>query len=193
MNLAYPLDETIEIDGKEYQLNLSFDNVLRLFDMLNDKELMDYEQIILGLEMLIGTDLPEYDIEKKEEIFHQIFTEIIAKDEEEEVEYDLEGNPMPKSNGDEGEEEERVYSIKQDAPYIFASFYQDYGIDLFEMQGKLHWVKFKALLAGLRPDTKFKEVVGIRTMELPSGKGTEKERERVRELKRIYRLKDEDY
>lgn len=184
MNLAYPLTETVEIDGKIYQIDLSFDNVLRLIDMLNDKELSDIVQIETGLLMLLGVDL-DYPIEKKEEIFYQIFYETIGKEVEESTPVDIEGNPMPVNK------EEKIYSIKQDAPYIFASFYQDYGIDLFEMQGKLHWEKFKALLAGLRPDTKFKEIVNIRTMELPTGKGTEKQRKQIKELKEYYRLHDE--
>ncbi|MEN0666907.1 bacteriophage Gp15 family protein [Caldifermentibacillus hisashii] len=184
MDLAYPLTETVEIDGKTYKLNMSFDNVLRLIDMLNDKQLNDITQIETGLYMLLGVEL-DYPIEKKEEIFYQIFYETIGKEVEENLPVDLDGNPMPQ------QKEEKIYSIKQDAPYIYASFYQDYGIDLFEMQGKLHWEKFKALLEGLRPDTKFKEIVNIRTMELPTGKGTEKQRKRIKELKEYYRLQDE--
>lgn len=184
MDLAYPLTETVEIDGKTYKLNLSFDNVLRLIDMLNDKQLDDITQIETGLYMLLGVEL-DYPIEKKEEIFYQIFYETIGKEVEENIPVDLDGNPMPQ------QKEDQIYSIKQDAPYIYASFYQDYGIDLFEIQGKLHWEKFKALLAGLRPDTKFKEIINIRTMELPTGKGTEKQRKRIKELKEYYRLHDE--
>ncbi|MEK0285915.1 bacteriophage Gp15 family protein [Caldifermentibacillus hisashii] len=181
MDLAYPLTDTVEIDGKTYKLDLSFDNVLRLIDMLNDKQLDDITQIETGLYMLLGVEL-DYPIDKKEEIFYQIFYETIGKEVEENIPVDIGGNPMP------AKKEEKVYSIKQDAPYIYASFYQDYGIDLYEMQGKLHWEKFKALLEGLRPDTKFKEIVNIRTMELPTGKGTEKQRKHIRELKEIYKL-----
>lgn len=183
MDLAYPLTDTVEIDGKTYKLDLSFDNVLRLIDMLNDKQLDDITQIETGLYMLLGVEL-DYPIDKKEEIFYQIFYETIGKEVEENIPVDIEGNPMP------AKKEEKVYSIKQDAPYIYASFYQDYGIDLHEMQGKLHWEKFKALLEGLRPDTKFKEIVNIRTMELPTGKGTEKQRKHIRELKEIYKLEE---
>lgn len=184
MNLAYPIDDSIKIDGKSYDLDLSFDNVLRLIDMLNNDELTDITQIETGLYMLLGEEL-DYPIDKKEEIFHQIFHETIGKEAEDNLPIDIEGNPMPQ------QKEEKVYSIKQDAPYIYASFYQDYGIDLFEMQGKLHWEKFKALLSGLRQDTKFKEILNIRTMELPTGKGTEKQRKNIKELKEYYRLEDE--
>lgn len=181
-DLAYPLDDTVEIDGKEYKLNLAFDNVLRLIDMLNDDELTDIAQIEIGLKMLIGTSLDDYTFEKKAEIFTKLFEETIGKEMKEKQPVDIEGNPMPHV------QEEKVYDLKQDAEYIYASFMQDYGIDLFEQQGKLHWDKFKALLVGLRNDTKFKQVIEIRQMELPSGKGTAKERERIKKLKEIYAL-----
>lgn len=185
MDLAYPLTESVEIDGVEYPLNLAFDNVLRLIDLLGDKEINDITQIEIGLQMLLGVEL-NYPIDKKEEILHLIFNETLGKEVEESLPVDIEGNPMPQQN------EEQVYSIKQDAPYIFASFYQDYGIDLYECQGKLHWEKFKALLSGLKPDTKFKEVINIRTMELPTGKGTEKQRKNIKELKEYYKLKNDE-
>ncbi|KAA5653531.1 hypothetical protein F3G64_36180, partial [Pseudomonas aeruginosa] len=83
MDLAYPLEDSVEINGKEYKIDLSFDNVLRLIDMLNDKRLLPETQIKTGLKMLIGTDLPEYSLKEKEEILYQIFKETIAKDAEE--------------------------------------------------------------------------------------------------------------
>lgn len=184
-DLAYPLTETVEIDGKTYELDLSFDNVLRLIDMLGDKELNDVAQIEIGLQMLLGVDL-DYPIDKKEEIFYQLFKNFINKDAEDSVPVDIDGNPMPVQN------EEKTYDLKQDAEYIYASFMSDYGIDLFEQQGNLHWEKFKALLGGLTDGSKFLRVIEIRTAELPKGKGTEKQRKQMLELKRIYALKGDD-
>lgn len=183
-DLAYPLDDTVVINGVTYELDMSFDNVLRLIDMLSDKELSDIVQIETGLKMLLGVEL-DCDIYEKEQIFHKLFKSTIGKDVEENVPVDIEGNPMPH------QKEEKVYSIKQDAEFIYASFYQDYGIDLFEQQGKLHWYKFRALLSGLRSDTKFKEVIEIRTMELPTGKGSDKQRKAIKELKEMYKLKED--
>lgn len=185
-DLAYPLEETVEIDGVEYPLNMSFDNILRLIDLQNDNEVPGIQQIELGLEMLIGTDLGDIPIEQKEEILYQLFKNAVGDGEEDHQSVDIDGNPMPQKK------EKEVYSLKEDAEAIFASFYQDYGVDLFEMQGKLHWRKFKAMLSGLRPDTKFKEIVGIRTMEPPTGKGMEQERKRIKELQRIYALKGDE-
>ncbi|WP_227995081.1 Gp15 family bacteriophage protein [Oceanobacillus sp. CFH 90083] len=188
LNLAYPINDTVVIDAEIYEINLAYDNVLRLFDMLHDEELTDVEQIEIGLEMLLGRSL-DLDLAKQEEVFFEIFKSTISKDADDNAPVDIDGNPMPVM--DKEKDDKKIYSIKQDAEYIFASFYQDYGIDLLEAQGKLHWYKFQALLAGLRQDTKFKEVIEIRTMELPTGKGTGKHRKQVEEAKKAYRLKPE--
>lgn len=187
--LTDELPWTVEINGKSYDIDLSFDNVLRVIDMLNDKELADYEQIIIGLKMLIDSFVfSNYTPEECATIFLKLFEEFIDDNSEDAVEYDLEGNPMPKVNNDNDENVD-IYDLKQDAPYIYASFMQDYGIDLFKEQGKMHWWQFKALLTGLSDDTKFKKVLEIRSMELPSGKGTEKQRKAIQKLKKAYALK----
>lgn len=190
MNLAYPLenDDKVIIDGVEYQLDMSFDNILRLFDLLEDRTINNVTKIEVGLRMLIDDTLDDYDIYQKAEIFTEIFKQSIGVDNKKKQLVDLDGNPMP----DVSEDDKKVFDLTQDAEYIYASFMHTYRIDLFEMQGKLHWKKFKALLNGLSEDSIFSRVVGIRTAELPTGKGMAKERERLRKLKRQYALDDED-
>lgn len=187
LNLAYPIIDNVEINGVEYELDMSFDNILRLFDLLKDKSLNDAQKVVLGLEMLINTtfDLP---IEEQAEIFKELFVSVIGKGEEEKQPVDIDGNPMPTPTGDN----KKAYDLAKDAGYIYASFMHNYQIDLFEQQGKLHWSKFKALLNGLSEDSIFSRVVGIRTSELPSGKGMQKERERIRELQRQFALKEDE-
>jgi hypothetical protein len=186
-SLAYPLTETTEIEGVTYPLDLSFDNVLRLFDLMGDEELSDQLQVETGLFMLIGVDL-DYEIEKKALIFNELFAQTISNDSKKVQAVDIKGNPMP-SNSDNAE---IMYSLSEDVEYIYASFMQDYGMDLFELQGKLHWSKFQSLLAGLRDDTKFKKVLEIRGMELPTGKGTEKQKKEILAAKKAYALKGQD-
>lgn len=186
LDLSIQLDDTVLIDGKKYDVDMSYDNILRLLDMLNDKELDDIEQIVLGLQLLLDTQL-KLPLDRQETVFYEVFTQLIGRGKTAEASVDIEGNPMPHKDQAEGE---RVYSLKQDANYIYASFMQDYGIDLFEVQGELHWYKFQALLEGLSKGTKFKEVLEIRTMELPSGKNTGKQREAIKKAKKAYELKN---
>lgn len=183
-SLAYPLTQTVDIDGTTYPIDMSFDNILRLIDMLNDDELSDDIQVVTGVRMLIGD--VDFDLEIQAKVLNNLFEKLIAKGAEKEQAYDIAGNPMPSINAKSKDE---LYSLVEDAEYIYASFMQDYGMDLFEHQGKLHWDKFRALLSGLRDDTKFKKVLEIRQMELPTGKGTEKQRKAIIEAKKEYALK----
>lgn len=187
LNLAYPIENKAIINGIEYELDMSFDNILRLFDLLEDKSLNDIEKVETGLLMLIDNKLDDYDIQEKAKIFIEIFKSAIGAEKEEQP-VDLEGNPMPVAS----QENKKVYDLAQDAEYIYASFMSDYNIDLFEQQGKLHWYKFKALLNGLTDKSKFMRVVDIRQAEMPKGKGMQKERERLRKLKEHYALKEDD-
>lgn len=181
------LTESVEINGVTYAVDMSFDNVLRLTELMGDKRLYDETQIITGIALLFDEPL-EGTLEEQTDIFNQAYTALFGIDEDE-VEYDILGNPMPKRNKDE-EAPELPYDLQQDAEYIYASFLQDYNIDLFEQQGKMHWYKFKALLNGLSEATKLIKVIGIRQMELPTGKDSGKHRAEVEKQKAMYALKN---
>lgn len=187
-HLTDKLVESIEINGISYDVDMSFDNILRLNDMLNDDQLDDVTQIFLGIQLLFSGPL-NMPIEEQAEVFNQAYHVLIGAEAEKEIEYDILGNPMPGQGQSEEDVQDTLYDIKQDAEYIFASFMQDYGIDLFEQQGQMHWCKFKALLSGLSETTKFKKVLEIRQMPLPTGKGSAKHRKEVEEMKKAYELK----
>ena len=76
---------------------------------------------------------------------------------------------------------------------IYSSFMQAYGIDLIDAQNSLHWKKFNALLNGLPSDTKFAEVLKIRSYKPQKG-DSKKYKEGMKRLKKEYALpKDFDY
>lgn len=188
-SLYYSLEDCIKIDGVEYPINLSFDNILKTIDMLNDKRLADNYKIHLSLQMFFGKRTPLIDLplKTKSEIFNQVFSEYVNQEKKEEVQTDLAGNPLPANYK---KDKENFYSLKHDAEYIYASFLQAYGIDLIEQQGKLHWFKFQALLAGLPEDTKFRQVVSIRMWKKPNKHDTEEKQ--MTGLKEFYKLPDEE-
>lgn len=188
MNLAYHPKDKIKIDGEFYDLNLAYDNVLRLFDLLEDEQVSGARKINVALEMLTGSKFESYTLDEKNELLEQLFAETIGNPKEKaEQSVDIAGNPMP----DDQEDVDKNFSIKQDAGFIFASFMSDYGIDLIEQQGKMSWAKFNALLSGLSDNSKFMRVVDIRTRELPTGKGTSAERRQLKKLKKQFELKEE--
>ena len=63
-----------------------------------------------------------------------------------------------------------------------------YGIDLIEQQGKLHWDKFKALLDGLGSETRFRRIVSIRQRSTDGLEG--EELSALMEQQQYYRLTD---
>ncbi|EPN1185758.1 bacteriophage Gp15 family protein [Listeria innocua] len=200
LSLAFGVNDIYEYEGKEYKLDLAFDNVLRVIDLTEDNSLSDVFRANLAIDVLFADDMPwprsneedEYaNIEEKSLVLIDIFTNYIVKENDDGLLYDIDGNKMPNATNNNDEAEEIAsYSLTQDADYIYASFLQDYNIDLLDSRGKMHWYKFRALLESLREDTTIKTIIGIRQAELPSGKGTEKERNELIKLKNRYKLKD---
>lgn len=187
------VDELVlEIEGEEqtFPLLLSFDRVLKLFEMWGDKEIPEIMRPLLALKILTGVSFENLTVDEAMEIVRAIFEEHIRpRKVDDEVEYDLAGNVIKTTSSEEPHK--RLYNLRYDGDYVFASFMQAYRIDLIEEIGKLHWKKFNALLVGLPEGTKFAEVLKIRSYEPQKGDSQEYI-EKMRELQREFRLPDED-
>lgn len=180
--LSRPLTDSVEFQGEIYKLDLAFDNILLIFELLED-DLNVIVQVDNALKMLIGEDFNFYeDLEKSISLYQKIMEDIIVKNNNVNVKRDLAGNPMPES------ETKKYYSLTEDAEYLYASFLYDYNIDLFEVQGELHWDKFNALLVSLSDESKFKQVVSIRQRK-PDKNATPEQKRELRELQKVFALK----
>lgn len=204
LDISRKLDDKLVIDDKEYLLNLSFDNVLKMFEMLRDEDIPEYVKPHFAIRMLISQSLEgetredkakafndtfeDFSIEEMSEVFKSVFEEHISLSDVEDnhVEYDLAGNPM-KTTASDDTKQRAPYDIRFDGEYIYASFLQAYHLDLFDMQGKLHWRKFNALLSGLPEGTKLMEVIKIRKWKPQKGDSTEY-KEEMRKLQKDYAL-----
>lgn len=188
LDLSRKLTDKLVIDDKEYALDLSFNNVLKLFEMWRDEDVPDFVKSHFGIRILTGETLEDFTVEEMAEIFNEVIEEHISLSEVEDnhVEHDLAGNPMKTTASDEPQEK-APYDIRYDGDYIYASFLQAYGIDLFDMQGKLHWRKFNALLSGLPEGTKLMEVIKIRKWKPQKGDSAEY-KEEMRRLQKDYAL-----
>lgn len=186
LSLGYPLENEIEINGKIYPVDMSYDNIIRLLDLLKDTDIDELKSVFIGMKMLLDCNLLEVDktcdLSLFINAFHTIQKEFVIEKSDIEAPKDLKGNPLPQPKSKE------VYSFEHDADYIYASFIQAYGIDLIEVRGELDWRKFNALLQGLPSDTKFKEVVEIRQRPYEKGKASQEQNKNLRELKNIYAL-----
>jgi len=166
-----------ELDDRlgPYKLNLAFDVVLEVQNLFKE-DLTDIEKINTALNILVinRRSLKKLTIQQKNELLTEIFKGFI----------NIKPKRKPKDN-------KKVVDFEEDGEYIYSSFFMDYGIDLIEQQGKLHWKKFLALFQGLSDQTKIKEIMSIRGRDIPEPtKYNQKEIQNLRELKAYYALGD---
>ena len=183
MRLNDALVSSFSYAGTEYDIDLAFDNVLDVFDVLGDESLRDYEKIEICLALLLGEQ--SYDRAEAFELWNYIYDNFLMLENDRVVEYDRQGNPLPIQ-----EENKSTMDYAKDAKYIYASFRQAYGINLVEEQGKLHWHEFQALLNSLPDDTIMQRIIQIRVWEPRKGE-TAEYKQSMRKLQKIYALDDE--
>jgi len=185
MRLNDPLVTFIEFEGKERPIDLTFDNVLDVFDILEDSELFPEEKVNMALGLLLNNfdETSQGSADQQFLLFNYILENYISVGNTDVVETDRLGNPMPSAG-----KENRSINLVHDAKYIYASFRQ-IGINLFEEQGRLSWEEFQALLESLPDDTILSRIIQIRNWEPSKGEST-REKERMRKLQQKYALPD---
>ncbi len=125
-SLARKLQNSIDYSGVTYQLNLAFDNVLLVFDVLKDDTIDDLFKVAVVLDLLFPQP-HELEDEQMVELYTLIMETVILQGKKQEVKRDLAGNVI-----DEDEDDKKLYSLEEDAQYIYASFLYDYNINLFK-------------------------------------------------------------
>lgn len=164
----------IQTDKGNVIVNPSFDTVLKI-QMLYKEKNTDYEKVEIALSMLIKNkwNLRLYNPAEKIQLLEEIYKQCINIKKRPQIKRAT----LP------------VLDFEEDGDYIYASFMQEYGIDLIDQQGKLSWKKFLWLFNGLGADTKIKQVMHIREMEIPQFNGkNQKQIQEIQELKSYYAL-----
>ena len=173
LDLSRKLTDKLVIDDEEYALDLSFDTVLKMFEMMRDEDIPEYVKPHFAIRMLISPSLEGETREEKAKAFNDAFED-----------YSIE--ELSKVFKSVFEEHISLADVKNNH-VEYESFLQAYGIDLFDVQGKLHWKKFNALLSGLPEGTKFMEVIKIRKWKPQKGDSAEY-KEEMRRLQKDYAL-----
>lgn len=169
--IAYPLETVITYKNVQYELDMAFDNVLRMFDLQKEELFSDIEKVEMSLDLLIKTPVKDLSLQDKADLLTLIFKGFI-------------------STGKSNKSDTKIFDFEQDAAYIYSSFMLDYGMDLVDQQGKLDWRKFIALFQGLSQRTKIREIMEIRSKPLPEPtKYNAKEIQALQEAKAYYAIK----
>lgn len=171
MNLLLnPVPSSVEIDGVRYRVNADFRTFIRIEQILNDREMPNKEKVHSWLNLVYGAKTPQ-DI-------RAAISKIMWL-------YNCGAEPEERKGSGQKARQQLLYDFEFDAPYIYAAFLAQYGIDLNEAD--LHWWKFLALFKGLTKDNKIVEIMSYRAADLGEIKD-EKEQARIARLKRIYAI-----
>ncbi len=171
--------------GVRLELNLSFDNIISLLDLLSDEDVNEYARIDIALHMLVIERelLKQLDTEQKSMLFMDVLKARL------DIDLKTLMNNDNKEKVDEKLPELPIVDFKIDAERIFSSFLFDYNIDLIEQQGKMQWNKFLALFRNLSEKSPMGQALHYRTCEIPQkDKHNADERKRIKKMKEIYEL-----
>lgn len=171
MNLLIDLvPNSIEVGGKNYDINSDF-RVSVLFEMMmSDDELTEREKVQKALELyypIIPDNINEAI--KKMLWFYRCGKESKAVTGE--------GNGMKR---------EQIYNYEYDDKYIYSAFVSQYNINLQSIP-YLHWWEFKSLFDSLSQDNLFVKIMHYRSVDINSIQDKE-QKAYYRRLKKIYSL-----
>ena len=170
MNLLLDsVPDSVVIDGVRHDVDTDFRVFIQIEKILHDESLSNREKVLKWLQLVFG----------------QIPTNIQAAVDRVMWLYRCGADLDEKSSTGHKAKETLLYDFEFDAPYIYAAFLAQYGIDLTEED--LHWWKFIALFRALTGDSKIVEIMSYRAAD-PSEIKDEKERARILKLKRIYAI-----
>lgn len=173
--LLDPLPSVISIGGYEEPVDTDFRNFIRLEKFLF-QDMPDEKKILKILGLFFDRIAPQ---NIKEAVNGILYIYRCGEDAEEK-------KARAKKNGNVVIKQKMIYDYDYDAPYIYAAFLTQYGIDLNEIKN-LHWWKFHAMFRSLDSRNKIVEIMSYRATDL--SKITDKhQRQRIAEMQRVYAL-----
>ncbi len=143
INLAHPTlpDSVVSEDGNSYPINPDFRVVLGCLERLGDPDKKDLEKAFyLAHHFFLQKTLPDMG---------DLFSRFVS------------GGKTEHSGGGD---EQPLMDFAQDGGVIYASFRQQYSINL--LKDSLHWYEFQELLAGLSPETPLGKRIHLRGLDI---------------------------
>ncbi len=179
------LPNTVNVGGREYRINSDFRTSVKFELLMMDDELTGKEKLIRGLR-LYYPKVP-YNIPKAVDAMLWFYGcgKNPEKEEEKEEQKKEEQEQVENETAISAEPDGPVYSFEHDSNYIYAAFYEQYGIDL--QKTDMHWWKFRALFASLGENVHFVKIMGYRSIKINSAMSKE-QRSFYKKMKDLYAL-----
>jgi hypothetical protein len=185
ISLTNRLEHNIVIGNQIIEADFTYDNVLRWYELLEDDDIDDVNKTFIGFKMFIANIdnyTEEQIVEAMQSISSYLSESTYGNFDDEEIEPTFEVEP---------ESPTKYFSYSKDAEAIYASFLYDYKIDLVDVQGEMHWDKFKALFNNLSENSPFQKIVKIRQTDPTEYKDDPKAMQSIIEAQEFYRLEDQ--
>ena len=173
------LPEYVNIDGEEYFIDTNFRNGI-IFEKIAFSDIPIKNKVAQLLPIFYTEQMPRNITVAMETIIGFYSCGVETKKDT---------APQRRKNGNVVLKPKMIYDYFHDAPYIYAAFLGNYGIDLNDIE-YLHWWKFHALFRGLPSSAKIVEIMGYRGTDLGRIK-SKSEQERIARMKEIYALPQE--
>ena len=162
------LMDKLPTEYQGYKINTDFRIGIKLCNLFEDADLEEEDKIDDAIDILWGAGVPT--CLSHDGSFIVDYNLVV-----ETIQWFLSGGNDSANQQDKQKEQaisskDIAYDFSIDADYIFAAYYQQYHIDLSEVD--MHWFKFLALFKALK-DTVFNRIQEIRTQDLsdiPAGK-----------------------
>lgn len=161
------LPDSVNVMGVNVPVDADFRTVLKCFRILDDPNMNEQEKQTL-LHVYFFKDFQGFVI--PDHIRLGLFCEFVNEEGQ-----GMDTDPAPAD-------------YEQDADAIYASFLQQYGIDLIDVPF-LHWRKFTALLSGLGENTAFNRRISLRELKTKDIKDSS-ERAKIERAQRRVALRD---
>lgn len=172
-SIITPLPKEMILNGRKYRLNLSFNRVIAFYELFKDDNLFSYsDKIDVAYKWLVKSP-KRISIKEKYAVIEKINKEYL----------------IDPRNAENKKKSRTAVNFITDSKYIYAAFRQHYGINLLEYQNKLSWWEFIAMFDSLPGDSKIKEIMYIRTRDVPDFNGNNlDEIARIKEQQEYYFL-----
>lgn len=157
------LTRSVFLGDIEYPIAWDFRAGIKLELLLDDPDVSDADKKSSALKLFYGVARWEEAQIKQNPVPYLNFIDHVQEAITQLLEFYIgpEKSGVQGGSGGKGQQE-RIYSFNDDASRIYASFFQQYHIDLSKV--KLHWWKFKALFEGLSEETSMRKVMDIRSL-----------------------------
>lgn len=163
------LPSAVTYGGLEYPIRTDYRTAIAFSELMQDREATDATKVLVANDLYYPGEMPP----DEGAAFSLVYEFYI-------------GGSQP-YNGHTNRDKRELFSYVYDAPYIYAAFMAQYGIDLQAVN--LHWWKFKAMFAGLNDNNEIVKIIGYRAMKI-SNKFSKEQKAFYRKMKRQYALPD---